>query len=177
MRNFGCFLLLLMIAAAAVPVHASDVTLFGGYQHPGNLTPGSAAQGGAKLAFDPRDFGVFGFRSSQGAAIGGEHTIAYSPNFIDSKSRALIINSNVIVHVPLAIARPYVTAGIGAVRASGSGAGSIGTKFALNYGGGLKLSALGPVGGRIDVRGYTIPGVQSQTLKVLEVSLGLVFSF
>ena len=62
----------------------------------------------------------------------------------------------------------------------------IGSKFAFNYGGGVKAMA-GPVGVRFDIRGYAIPSVhtnatitgptiQSQTLNVIEVSLGVVFA-
>jgi hypothetical protein len=134
-------------------------------------------QEGVSFAINPANFGVFGIRGSQGTVVGGERTLAYAPNFLDSRSKAIIYNSNLIVHVPLVRVRPYVTAGLGTVHTFGDGPGDVGTKFAVNYGGGLKLLAFGPVGGRLDVRGYTIPGVRSQTLNVLEVSLGVLFSF
>jgi hypothetical protein len=72
--------------------------------------------------------------------------------------------------------------------------GKFGTKFALNYGGGVKVLPAGPVGLRFDVRGYLIPSVrfnisnptitdplatiksQSQTLNMLEIGMGIVFS-
>ena len=54
---------------------------------------------------------------------------------------------------------------------------NIGTKFALNYGGGVKLMPAGPVGLRGDVRGYTLTGVQGHKLNAVEVSLGVVFRF
>ena len=57
----------------------------------------------------------------------------------------------------------------------------IGNKFALNYGGGVKVFPSGPIGGRIDLRGYTIPKIEdprrNQTLNIVELSVGLVFSF
>jgi hypothetical protein len=73
--------------------------------------------------------------------------------------------------------------------------GKIGTKFALNYGGGLKVLPSGPVGIRFDIRGYTIPSAkfnvavptitdplatvktESETLNMLEIGLGVIFSF
>ena len=71
--------------------------------------------------------------------------------------------------------------------------GKIGTKFAMNYGGGVKVFPAGPIGVRFDIRGYLIPSVkfnlplptsptatvqsQSQTLNMLEVGVGIVFAF
>jgi hypothetical protein len=127
--------------------------------------------------FDPKNFGVFGFRYSHGTVFGSEHTLAYAPNFVESETKAIIYNSNLIVHIPLPKVRPYGTAGLGSIFSWGSSLVDIGKKFAVNYGGGLKLTPAGPVGGRIDIRGYTIPKIQGQTLNVLEVSVGVLFSF
>jgi hypothetical protein len=71
--------------------------------------------------------------------------------------------------------------------------GKIGTKFAVNYGGGIKILPAGPVGVRFDIRGYTVPSVHfnlptlavptttvqstTQTLNLLEVGAGVVFNF
>ena len=72
--------------------------------------------------------------------------------------------------------RPYATAGLGTIWIGGDGLNAItGAKFALNYGGGLKVG--GKVGVQFDARGYTIRGVADDTLKVLEMSVGLVFTF
>jgi hypothetical protein len=59
----------------------------------------------------------------------------------------------------------------------GSGPSDIGSKFALNYGGGIKVRPKGPIGVRFDGRNYTVFGVQSQKLNMFEVSVGLLFSF
>jgi opacity protein-like surface antigen len=59
----------------------------------------------------------------------------------------------------------------------GTGVSDIGSKFAFNYGGGVKIRPAGPIGVRFDARGYSVFGVQSQTLKLGEVSVGLLFSF
>ena len=69
--------------------------------------------------------------------------------------------------------RPYATAGLGAFRAGGGGAGSFGTKFSLNYGGGLNVMLLETVGIRFDVRLHSIRGVEGNPLNVLESSVGI----
>jgi hypothetical protein len=184
MRNIRRFLRIVTLAILVfpagtfvLPAQANDVTLYGGVQNPGSINLGTAVEQGVQFAFKPGNFGVFGIRSSRGAVLGNEHTLAFASNFLDTRSKALFLNTNVIVHAPLGAARPYITGGLGAMHTFGDGLGDLGTKFALNYGGGLKLSVAGPVGGRLDVRGYTIPGVHNQTLNVLEVSLGVVFSY
>ncbi len=74
--------------------------------------------------------------------------------------------------------------------------GDIGNKFAINYGGGVKVFPAGPVGVRFDIRGYTLPSVkftlpltsvppgigavvqtQSQSVNFIEFGLGVVFKF
>lgn len=184
MEKLRCFLSLLFLLLP-VPAFAADVTLFGGVQHQGKLTFQSAVQSGANLTFNPKNFGVFGFRAGQGRVIGTEHTLAYAPNFIDSQTKAVMYNSNLIVHVPLPKIRPYGTAGFGSIFSFGNGPGDIGTKLAINYGGGLKILPAGPVGIRFDVRGYTVPSVkvssptsiQSRTLNLIEASVGVIFSY
>jgi len=177
MKNFR-WILPLLAWVAAIPLHAGDLTLFGGVQHPGKLTLRSAAVSGATLPLDPRDFGTFGIRFSQGRVFGSEHTLAYSPNFISSENSALFYHSNFIVHIPLGVVRPYATAGLGTVYIRGDTLQDItGGKLAVNYGGGVKIKLAGAVGAQMDVRGYTIPSVQNETLHVLEASVGVVFSF
>jgi hypothetical protein len=176
MKTLGCFLLLAALCAAAPePALAGDITLFGGFQHPGNLTL-SAAGSSTPALTDPANVGVFGVRYKHGGFIGFEHSLAYAPNFIDSQSKAFLFNSNFIVHGPAPLVRPYVTAGLGAAVVSGTGLSDIGTKFAVNYGGGATFKLVGPLTGRYDLRGYVIPGVQSQTFRIFETSFGLIFS-
>jgi hypothetical protein len=180
MKKFGCFLVIL-IALSVTPAQAGDLTLFGGFQHQGKITLGSTASGAASFIFNPRDFGVYGGRLGLGLAgipfLGQEHTLAVAPSFIDTNSKAIIYNSNLLLQAPLILVKPYATVGLGLVHSSGDTPSAIGTHFAVNYGGGLKFSLFGPLGGRIDVRDYTIPKVQSQTLNILEVSAGVVVAF
>ena len=176
MKIAGSFLLLVWIFLAA-PAQASDLTLFGGVQREGKITLRSAVQSGTNLTFNPRNFGVFGIRFSHGRVIGMEHTLAYTPNFVESRTKAVIYNSDLLIQAPLPVVKPYATAGLGSIFTSGNGPVDFGSKFAINYGGGLKITPPGHVGARIDVRGYAVPSIQSQTLNILEVSLGVVFSF
>jgi hypothetical protein len=175
MKIFGCFLLMLLIFSTTLS--AADFTLFGGALVPGKINLRDSASGIANQLRNPINVGVFGFRAGHGGVWGGEHTLAYAPNFLDSNSKALIYNSNIRITAPTPVVRPYATAGLGWVLTSGEGITDIGNKFAVNYGGGLKVSFGGPIGGRVDVRGYTIPSVQDQNLNLLEVSLGVFFGF
>jgi hypothetical protein len=189
-----------MCALAAVPLYASDFTIFGAAEHQGKLTFQSATQTATTTSnLDPRTFGVFGIRYSHGKVIGGEHTLAYAPNFLVTGGRALIYNSDLLLQAPLPKVTPYATAGLGAVFTWSSSSSAfnhaladIGTKFALNYGGGVKIFPGGPVGVRFDIRGYTLPSVSfnipaaianqtikttNQNLNFFEYGIGVVFRF
>jgi hypothetical protein len=53
----------------------------------------------------------------------------------------------------------------------------VGTRFAFNYGGGLKFPRLiGPLGLRFDMRGYRA-GIVSNKMNILEVTGGALISF
>jgi len=199
MKSFRCFLLIVCILAAVPAFAAGDFTIFGAAEHQGKLTLQSAQATASTFSnFNPGTFGTFGIRFSHGSVIGGEHTLAYAPNFLSADSKAIIYNSNILVQAPLPKVRPYVTAGLGTVFSWGSESGvaalgNIGTKFAVNYGGGIKVFPAGPVGVRFDIRGYLIPSAafnipsltnplvtvksQSQTLNLLEAGIGVVFKF
>lgn len=158
----------------AVPSEGGDLTLFAGLQSPSDVTLSS----GGQTISDPTDYGVVGFRyNGSGAFVGFEHTLAYSPNFIRRQAWSALANSNLIVGVPGLPVRPYGTVGAGLIYAGGRGPASFGLRFALNYGGGVKISSVGPLGFRIDLRGYHVPAVESQNLHVFEASAGLLISF
>ncbi len=181
MKILGCFLVLSFILIA-IPAHASDVALFGGVQHEGKLTLNNAASNLSTVTFNPRNFGVFGLRLSHGSLIGGEHTIAYAPNFIVSQTKAVIYHSNLLVQVPTPKVKPYVTAGLGGFFTSGD-IRDFGNKFAIDYGGGVKVFPAGPIGVVFDVRGYSIPDIKiesvtlGKTLNIIQVDMGVAFAF
>jgi len=164
--------LFVMLSAATGLAHGHDLTLFGGAQFPGKIT---LASGGNNLT-DPANFGVFGVRYGSGGLWGHEETFAYTSHFLDTNSKAVILNGNLRIQAPLPVVKPYVTGGVGTFVTWGTGVSDLGTKFALNYGGGVKIMK-GPVGIRFDMRGYAIPSVQSQTLNVGEASVGVTFGF
>src|SRR5687767_8836496 len=159
MKYFGCFITLLFLLSA-MPAQASDLVLFGGFQHPGSLTLRQSPDSITPLFTDPRDFGFFGVRFSGGGVIGGEQTLAYSPNFIESETKAVILHSNFRVQAPLPKVKPYGTIGLSTVFTHGNGIADLGRKFGLNYGGGVNIIMAGPVGIAFDVRGYAIPSYQ-----------------
>jgi len=176
----------LAIVFFSLPSHAEgfDATLFGGIQHPGKLTfetaPGSASN--LVKNFNPKTFGVFGIRLGHGKVIGGEHTLEYSPNFIDSDSKAVIYHSNLRIQAPLPVFKPYATAGIGMVHSGGNSLSSFGTKFAFNYGGGLSIAG-GPIGVNMDLRGYAVPQIKvvgftgQKRMDFIQATAGINFRF
>jgi hypothetical protein len=115
-----------------------------------------------------------------------EHTLAFSSDYLFpsnvsdiGKAKGVIYNSNLIFNFPLKIrnAVPYITAGAGFIHQYGDANMPVGTRFALNYGGGLKFPHLaGPFGLRFDMRGYSA-GVFSNRLNMFEVTGGILFSF
>lgn len=171
-QGVGFFLLLGWICSQESL--AADITLFSGVQNPGKLTINN-------IVSDTKLGGVFGARFSGGQVIGFEQTFAYSPTFLESSLSAFTAQSNLLIGIPAGRAVPYATAGVGLITTfedSPLNFGDIGTKFAVNYGGGIKFRNLaGPLGVRLDVRGYSVPGVFSQTLNFVEGSVGLLFSF
>jgi len=151
------------------------LTVFGGAQNPGKITLRSAT--GALATTSPATFGTFGVRLALGTIVGSEHTFAYSPNFLTTQHSAIIYNSNLLVQGPWFV-RPYGTVGLGSVWVRGTGLQAVtGAKFAVNYGGGIKIRAIGPLGVQVDARGYTLRGIDQQTMNMLETSIGILFSF
>jgi len=167
------------------PARAIDLTAFGGVQRQGKLTLQSAPGTTVNLlrTINATNFGVFGVRIGHGRIFGGEHTLAFAPNFIDADTKAFIYSSDIRLQAPLPGVRPYGVVGLGLIGTSGEGVGRFGTKFAINYGGGVKFMPAGPVGISVDVRGYAVPSTEfkvfaseSQRLDFLEVSVGVVFA-
>ena len=181
MSYFRCFLVAAGVLCA-VAADAQDLTFYGGFHNPGalRLSPavGEVRETVRQPLTDPRNFGVFGVRLyNSSAPLGLEHTVSFSPNFVDSNAWALLAHTNLRLEAPATMVRPYVTAGAGILYAAGDGLAAIGGKFGWNYGGGVRASVMPPVGVRIDVRGYSIKGVQDQTLRIWETSVGISFSF
>src|SRR5262249_9909111 len=84
--------LMLFVFVLSLPAQATDIdiTAFGGVQRQGKLTLQSVPGTTVNLirTINSTTFGVFGGRISHGHVFGGEHTLAFSPNFIDSDTKA-----------------------------------------------------------------------------------------
>jgi hypothetical protein len=183
MKNLRHLVLFLCVSVAS-DAYGNDITLFGGLQHQRTLTLEMQTNPPSRFrdsfTFGPNNFGVFGASYAQGKVFGSEHTLAYAPNFMKSQTKAVIYHSNFLAQLPALKVRPYATAGLGTFFTSGTGITDIGNKFALNYGGGLKIFPSGPVGGRLDFRGYRVRNIEDDFnghgLNVFDVTIGLVFS-
>jgi hypothetical protein len=193
MRAKECWCVLaavLVLSLFASGAYAADFTFFVGGAIPGKLTanrvlvPGQTYQ---ELKNGP----VFGFRVNTNFVpmIGLEHTLGFSTDYLTPKSvlnisssRGFIYSTNLMINLPVGGAVPYATAGLGLIHQYGSSNPPIGTRFAFNYGGGLKFPRLvGPLGLRLDVRGYraaSIGGISStNSFNIFEASGGLLLSF
>lgn len=169
--------LILLLATSCLVAQdgqAADITLYAGAQNPGKLTIGNVPRDTATGA-------VFGARFSGGGILGFEQTLGFSSKFLESDQRAFNAQSNLLLGIPTGQVTPYATAGIGFITTFGDSIrdlGDLGTKFTVNYGGGLKFKNLvGPMGLRVDVRGYSVPKVFNQTLNFVEGSIGVMFSW
>jgi len=171
------FLALLCSSQAA----AADITGFVGYLKPGKLNVQ-----GTITALDGSP--VYGFRLGLDFLpfLGHEHTIGFSSGYLVPTSvnaftdaKGFVYNSNLVLHVKAGRVVPFATAGLGLIHQYGSPDLNLGTKFAVNYGGGLKFPKLaGPLGVRVDVRGYTAVGLPgSQKLNIIEVTGGVLLTF
>ena len=199
MKFFLSVLAGILLLSVPASLSASEVILYGGAQKPGSLSWANANP--LDVASDlAGDFGsTFGLRYSAGRVVGFEQSIAYSPRFARPGVRAFQMDSNLVVQAPGKIV-PYGTFGIGIVRTWGQDIPtsfdpgqitafvfSVGNNFAINYGGGLKMRRLwGPLGINIDVRGYTLPGVQviyeditviDKSLRFIQTTAGLTINW
>jgi hypothetical protein len=173
-----CFLVLFAVAAlSAVPLQAAELTVF-----VGGANPGSISYDNIETALDSGPVYGFRFRTSFVPSFGLEHTLAFSSDYLFPSGAALreakgfVYNSNLIIDFPMKLAVPYITAGAGLIHQYGDGDMPVGTKFAFNYGGGLRFPRLaGPFGLRIDLRGYSTAPF-SDDLNIFEISGGVLIS-
>jgi hypothetical protein len=171
---------ILLLFVVSHVARAQDLTVFVGGQMPGSVTVNSL-----KTALDNGP--IYGVRISSGFAafLRLEHTFAFSNDFLFpsrppgvDRSKGFLFNSNLLANIPVGKVVPYATVGLGLIHQYGSENLPVGTKFAINYGGGLKFpKLLGPAGLRLDARGYTATGVFSRSVNIFEISGGLLISF
>jgi Outer membrane protein beta-barrel domain len=169
------------LATLAVKAHAGDLSIHAGYVNPGDLTVENVTR-------HLDGSGIYGVRFGGTFAriFGVEETLAYSPNFLRTGDfaqsedvKGFITSTNFVLSMPSGYVIPYATVGVGTITRFGSGDDlRFGTKFAVNYGGGVKLPRVaGPLGLRFDARGYRSEGIFSESLNLFEVSAGVIFTF
>lgn len=156
---------------------ASDLTFF-----VGGVNPGPVTYHNVKTSLDSSPVIGARFRTNFVPLFGMEHTLAFStdylfpPNTAIKEAKGFVYNSNLIIDMPVHKIVPYITAGVGLVHQYGDSDLPVGTKFAFNYGGGLKLPRLaGPLGLRFDLRGYRASAFSGK-LNLFEASGGLLVS-
>ena len=159
MRFMKRALICAMVLFAAAPVWA-DATVFVG----ANLTPTNRAVRGGALGA-----GLL--------IIGFEGEYAFTPDDPTAAAPSLVTGSgNVLLQTPFAVLglQPYVTTGAGLYREK------LGThqdtSFALNTGGGVKVSLVGPLRLRVDYRVFKL-GSGALSSPAHRISLGLNLKF
>ena len=184
-------LLLIALSVFAGVAHASDISFFIGAEFPGSIKNGDV-----KTALDNGP--VYGVRFGRNFVrhLGLEHTLAFSSDFLFpsergtcadvaedcslsvEESKGFIYSSNLMLSFPdMERMVPFLTAGAGLVHQYGDRNLPVGTKLTFNYGGGVKFPNLaGPLGGRVDFRGYRA-GIFSKNVNIFEFSIGLLVSF
>lgn len=173
-------LLLAAVTTFAGAARASDISLFVGAE-----MPGSIKYDDIKTALDNGP--IYGIRLGNSFVryLGMEHTLAFSSDYLFPSgtsavegTKGFLYNSNLNLNFPDITERivPFLTAGAGLIHQYGDRSLPVGTKFAFNYGGGIKFPKLaGPLGARVDLRGYSA-GMISKKLNIAEISLGLMIS-
>jgi hypothetical protein len=166
----------IFLALAVASAHAADFTFF-----VGGVNPGDFKVSGIPQSLDGS--AVIGGRLSHAFLpfLGMEHTVAFSPDYLFpnnapgvTDSKGFVYSADVILNLPVGKVIPYATAGVGFLHQYGSENLPVGTKPALNYGGGIKIPGVfGPLGLRFDARGYAATG----GLNLLEVSAGVRIGF
>ena len=159
MRFMKRALICAMVLFAAAPVWA-DATVFVG----ANLTPTNRAVRGGALGA-----GLL--------IIGFEGEYAFTPDDPEAAAPSLVTGSgNVLLQTPFAVLglQPYVTTGAGLYREK------LGThqdtSFALNTGGGVKVSLAGPLRLRVDYRVFKL-GSGALSSPAHRIYLGLNLKF
>ncbi len=177
------FALIFFVAQAKA---GGQLSFYAGYLNPGELNMHNV-QAGLSL----RGTGLYGVRAEVDflKIFGIEQNFGFSPRLFNSTLfpdqasdvRGFLYSTNFMVNIPLGRMVPYVTAGVGAMKPWGTNfpALPLDTKFAGNYGGGLKMNKLaGPLGLRFDVRGWRTADILNQGgANFLEASGGLTFTW
>ena len=189
MKTFSILLCVMFLLTVTSPLRAGELILYRASLDTGKLQFSTIPDIPESL-LDNQTGKTFGMRVSSGRTICYEQNISYSPRFARPDVKAFQMDSNLLLQVRGNIV-PYVTAGIGFIvmwgqdltdglgpEESAAAAFSMGHKFSLNYGGGIKLRRIaGPLGLNFDMRGYTLPGARDKGLNFRQMSFGAVFTW
>jgi hypothetical protein len=174
-----CFLFLVgMLMLSAMNLNASDLSFF-----VGGIIPGSINYNNVRTSLDNSPVWGIRYGTSFVRSFGMEHSLAFSSDYLFPRgissindAKGFVYNSNLIINIPVGNLIPYITAGAGMLHQYGDASMPVGSKFAFNYGGGVKLPRLvGPLGVRVDLRGYRA-GIFSNKLRIFETSGGVMIS-
>jgi len=175
---FRIAVVLAVFFSVAAYSSAADLTFF-----VGGVNPGSISYKDVKTSLDSSP--VYGLRLATNVvpAFGLEHTLGFSSDYLYPHNiseirdaNGFVYNSNLIFNIPAGRVVPYLTAGVGVLHQYGDHDMPGGTRFAVNYGGGLKFPRLiGPLGLRFDMRGYRVGSV-SNKLNIFEATGGILLS-
>jgi len=175
--------MILSVSAVPTTLFAADATVYVGFQDP------SAIPLNPFLPYLVGSTGiVVGARIATGGRFAFEQSVGYSPNFEDAFIDSFNTQSNLVVRFPVGKVTPYGTAGVGLIKTWGASGREFGTRFTVNYGGGIKFNrVVGPLGVRVDVRGYTAPNIPFRNeigevvvkynLNFIEGTIGVVYSW
>jgi hypothetical protein len=176
-----------MFAIGMAQAHAAggQVELYAGYLNPGTLNLDTIQQG-----LDFRGTSLYGLRAEYDflKIFGIEQNLGFSPRLFNSALfpdgsasdvRGFLYGTNFVVNIPLDRLVPYATAGIGFLKPWGVDFTTFDATFAGNYGGGVKLNRiLGPLGVRVDVRGWRTADILSKGgMNIFEASGGLTLTW
>jgi hypothetical protein len=162
---------------------AGQVTFLGGYLNPGDLNPQNV-----QSALDLQGTAVYGARFEFDflKVLAVEENAEFSPKLFNgtiftgqgTDARGFLYSSNLMLNIPIGRFVPFATGGVGLMHPWNIDPNPLGTKFAVNYGGGIKFNRLaGPIGLRFDARGWSVPDVFGDTFNILEVSGGVTITW
>src|SRR4030095_15247296 len=106
MKSIGRFLIVFALLSIPALAENRDLTLFAGAQFPGKITLTQVSSGATQTLSSPTNSGLFGLRYGRGSILGHEETFAYSSGFLDSRSKSLIMNGNMVVQAGFPVVKP-----------------------------------------------------------------------
>jgi hypothetical protein len=189
MKKLSVLLAVVVFISATSYLQAGEAILYGALQKPGKIRNSSDTAIPENLL--EGQFGsAYGMRFAGGRVVSYEENISYSPHFGKRRIKAFQMDTNMVIQGRTRVT-PYVTAGLGFIRAWGQAnpadpdliknaaqTFSFGKKFSINYGGGIKFRRLaGPIGLNMDLRRYVVYGVHGDSLGFYQASLGAIFSW